>query len=166
MTTTSLEPVLNTEIAERMISVIDAEVALQEEHLHILMLQRDALISCDRQLFSSLHARFENLVNKLEMHAKRRKNDLPVNSEQLAEEMATWPQDMQDHARASIEHLKEIAEIIGTQAPQNQALINNDLKIITYGLSLMMESGKKGPHYVQTGASQVNSGNRLLNRVA
>jgi FlgN protein len=166
MTTTSLEPVLNTEVAERMIAVIDAEVALQEEHLHILMLQRDALISCDRPMFATLHQKFERLVDKLEQHAKQRNLNLPETAEELANEMNSWPEDLQSHARASIERLKDITELIGTQAPQNLSLINNDLKLVTFGINLMMESCKKGPHYVQNGASSVQSANRLLNRVA
>ncbi len=149
---------------EQILTVLRAEVELQQQHLELLVKQKAALVGCDRLQFGSLHAKYEQMLDDLEHQAAQRSKAFPPNADILQNEINSWPAQPRGEAMELVRRLRLIGARATEQAVQNQALIANDLKLVNFKLDLFMSAGRRGPYYVSTGRAVAATSSRLINR--
>ena len=149
---------------EQVLNLLRTEAKLQQQHLELLTKQKKALVSCDRPLFNALHARYEQLLVRLEQQAQQRLKILPASAEQLKQAIDSWPAEARDEALMLTRLLGKISARAKSQAAQNQILIANDLKLVNFKLNLFMSAVNRGPYYVSTGKAVPVAISRLINR--
>lgn len=126
----------------QILGFLKAEVALQKRYRDLLVEERAALITCNREKFSGLQKAFDTLGEDMERQALLRYGVKELLRGGIERASCDWSTADKLKAQEFAARLVILVDEVRQQAEQNRILVGTELRFVDFELTLIMDALK------------------------